>query len=139
MKSHLALGGMDVDIDQGGIEFNEEAAERIAALHQHGVIALDEGEIESAVFDGASVHEEMLVVSSGTRHAGCADDAPNGDGLHAFDHAGLVDGAIVDLSCEIDWNHLDIARVERGKAVFEGADAILLCIQSLLRRACPLK
>ena len=57
MELHLALGRMDVHVHGGGINFHEQAAHRIAALHQRRVIALEQGEVESAVIHGPAVHE----------------------------------------------------------------------------------
>src|ERR1041384_7246802 len=75
MKLHLAFGGMDVHVDSGGVDFKKQAARWIAAFHQCRVIALQKSEIESAIFHGAAVHEQMLVFAIGPRHARFADEA----------------------------------------------------------------
>jgi len=73
---HLALGGVDVHVHGGGVDVEEEAADGVAALHEGGVIALDQGVVEAAVLDGATVDEEVLLVAGGARDAGGADEPP---------------------------------------------------------------
>ena len=68
---------MDVHVDQGRIDFQEQAADRIAALHQRGVVALDQRQIQTAMLDGTAVDEEVLVLAGGTRNARCTDEAAN--------------------------------------------------------------
>ena len=70
MKFHLALGRVDIDVHLAGIEFQKETADRVAALHQGGMIAFDEGTVEAAVFNGASIDEEVLIGSRGAGNAG---------------------------------------------------------------------
>jgi hypothetical protein len=56
------LGRVHIDVDFGRIDFDEEAGDRVAAFHQHGVVSLEEGVIETAILDGPTVHEEMLIL-----------------------------------------------------------------------------
>ena len=63
VKFHFALGGMDVHVHGGGINFQEQAADRIAALHQRVVIALDERIIDAAIFHGPAVDKNKLAVA----------------------------------------------------------------------------
>ena len=57
MKLHLALGRMNIDIDSSGIDFQKQAANRIATFHQGGVIAFQQREIEAAIFNRAPIDE----------------------------------------------------------------------------------
>ena len=52
VETNFAFGGMDVDVDAGGVHLEEEDGYRIAALHEGVVVALEEAEVERAVFDG---------------------------------------------------------------------------------------
>ena len=40
MKLHLTLGGVDVDVHGGGVDFQKQAGDGVAPFHQRGVIAL---------------------------------------------------------------------------------------------------
>lgn len=73
---HLALRGMNVHVHFAGIDFEEEAADREAALHQRGVIALGQREVQAAVFDGAAVDEDVLFFAGRARDARRTDEAP---------------------------------------------------------------
>ena len=77
VEFHLALGRMDVHVHGGGVNFEEQAADRIAAFHQRVVITLDEGVIDAAVFHRAAVDENELAVARRARDAGRADQPPN--------------------------------------------------------------
>ena len=79
VELHLAFGGMDVHIDERGIDFEEQAADGVAAFHQRGVVALDEREVDAAILDRAAVDEDMLLVARRAGEAGCADEAPEMD------------------------------------------------------------
>ena len=76
MKFHFAFGGMNIHIDARRINFQKQTANRIAAFHQRRVIAFEQREIESAIFDRATVHEQMLIFARGTGNAGRADKTP---------------------------------------------------------------
>jgi hypothetical protein len=60
VEFHLALGRVDVHVHGGGINFQKQAADRVAAFHQRGVIALEQRVIEAAVFDRTAVDEQVL-------------------------------------------------------------------------------
>ncbi len=79
VELHFALGGVDVDVHGGGIDFEEEAADRETALHQGGVVAFEQGEIQAAIFHGAAVHEEMLIFTRGTRNTRRTDETPDAE------------------------------------------------------------
>jgi hypothetical protein len=73
---NLAFGGVDIDVDGGGIDFEEETADGVTALHEGGVVAFVEGVVEAAVLDGTTVDEEMLFVAGGAGDSGSADETP---------------------------------------------------------------
>ena len=41
MKLHLAFGRMDIDVHSRGIDFQKQAAHRIAAFHQRSVVPFE--------------------------------------------------------------------------------------------------
>ncbi len=65
VKLHLTLGRMNVNVHIRRVEFNEQAADRVAAFHQGGVVAFEQGEIEASVLDGAAIDKEVLVFARG--------------------------------------------------------------------------
>ena len=69
VKFHLAFGRMDVHVHGGGINFQKQAADRVAAFHQRGVIALEQRVVEAAIFDRAAVDEQMLALARRARNA----------------------------------------------------------------------
>ena len=73
---HLALSGVDIDVDQAGRHFEKQAAHRVAALHEAGVIAFEHGVMEAAVVDGTAVDEQVLIFSRGAGDARSADESP---------------------------------------------------------------
>ena len=77
VKFHLALGGMDVHVHGGGIDFDEQAADGIAAFHQRVMIALDERVVDAAIFHRAAVHEHKLAIAGRTGNARRTDESPN--------------------------------------------------------------
>ena len=79
MEFHLALGGMDVHVHGGGINFQKQAADRVTALHQRCVITFDERIIDAAILDRAAVDENELAIARRARDAGRADQTPNFD------------------------------------------------------------
>ena len=60
VEFHLALGRVNVHVHGRGINFQEQAADRVTALHQRGVITLEQRVIEAAIFDRAAVDEQVL-------------------------------------------------------------------------------
>jgi hypothetical protein len=83
-EADFAFGGVDVDIDAGGIDLEEEAANGVAALHEAGVIAFVEGVVEAAILDGAAVDKEVLVFAGGAGDAGGADETPEAQGWRGW-------------------------------------------------------
>ena len=79
VKFHLALGRMDVHVHGGGIDFEEQAADGIAALHQRVVITFDERVVDAAIFHRAAVDENKLAIARGARDAGRTDESPDAD------------------------------------------------------------
>ncbi len=76
MELHFAFGRVDVHIDCGGVDFQDQAADRVAAFHQRGVVTLEQREIEAAIFDGAAIDKEVLVVARGAGNARRPDESP---------------------------------------------------------------
>src|SRR5271156_1650969 len=79
VEFHLALGGMNVHVHGGGINFEKQAADRVAAFHQRRVVAFDERVVKPAIFDRAAIDEQMLTLSRRSRYAGRAGQTPNAD------------------------------------------------------------
>ena len=77
VEFHLALGGMDVHVHGGGINFEKQAANRVTAFHQRVVIAFDERVIDAAIFHGTPIHENKLAITRRARDAGRADQTPD--------------------------------------------------------------
>ena len=69
VEFHLALGRMNIHVHAGGINFQKQAADRVAAFHQRGVIAFEQRVVESAIFDGAAVDEQVLALARRARNA----------------------------------------------------------------------
>ena len=76
VEFHLALGGMNVHVHGGGIDLQEETTDRVTSFHQRGVVAFDECEVQTAVLHRAPIHEKMLVLPRGPRHARLANESP---------------------------------------------------------------
>src|SRR5438093_11218799 len=55
MKSHFPFGGMYVHVHCRRSDFQKETADRVTSFHQGGVITLEQGKVESAIFHGAAV------------------------------------------------------------------------------------
>ena len=83
VKLHLALGGVDVHIDGRWIDLEEEAADRVATLHQRCVVALDEREVEAAILDWPFVHEQVLIFASRTSYTGRTNNTPKTEVMRA--------------------------------------------------------
>jgi hypothetical protein len=49
---------VDVDIDLRRVDFHEQAADRVTAFHQRGVIAFEQGEIEAAILHRPAIDEK---------------------------------------------------------------------------------
>jgi hypothetical protein len=75
-EADFAFGRVDVDIDAGGVQFEEEAADRVATPHQARVVAFVEGEVQAAAFDRTAVDEEVLVLPGSAGDPRRADEAP---------------------------------------------------------------
>ena len=79
VEFYFALGRMDVHVHGGGINFEKQAADRVAAFHQRVVITFDERVVDAAIFDGPTVHENELAFACRARDAGRADQTPDAD------------------------------------------------------------
>ncbi len=78
-EADFALGGMDVHIHGGGVHVDEEEGDRVLALHEGGVVALAQGEVERAVFHGAAIEEDELLRAGTAAHARFAEEAADAD------------------------------------------------------------
>ena len=79
VEFHLALGRVDVHVHGGGINFEEQAADRITAFHQRIMITLDQRVVDAAIFNGPAVDENELAVAGCPRDAGRTDQSPDAD------------------------------------------------------------
>ena len=70
------LGRMDVDVDEAGGELQKEAADRVAAFHQTGMVAFGERPVQAGVVDRPAVDEKILIGAGRSRYAGRTDQAP---------------------------------------------------------------
>jgi hypothetical protein len=77
MELHLAFCGVNVHVHFSGIEFKEQTADRVTALHQGGVITFKQRVVQRAIFDRAAVHEQVLVLPRRARDARRAQKAPD--------------------------------------------------------------
>ena len=64
-KFNLPFRWMNIHIHRRRIDFKEQAAYRKAALHEGGVITLEQGVIDAAIFHRTPIDEKMLFVSCG--------------------------------------------------------------------------
>ena len=62
-EAHLAFGGMDIHVHGGGVHLDEEKGDRVLPLHERGVVALAQGEIERAALDGAAIEKDELLLA----------------------------------------------------------------------------
>lgn len=60
---NFALGRVDVDVDGRRIDFEEQAANGVAPLHEGGMVAFEEGVVETSVVDGSPIDEKVLLVA----------------------------------------------------------------------------
>lgn len=59
-KPHFPLRGMDIDIDTGRIEVQEEHEQRILPLGKKGAVPVADRVGHRAVLDRSAIHEEVL-------------------------------------------------------------------------------
>src|SRR5947199_10433569 len=76
MEFYFAFCGMNIDIHCGRIDFEEEATDRITALHQRGMVTFKQSEIETAIFHRAAIDEQMLVFAGSARDTGRSHKSP---------------------------------------------------------------
>jgi len=124
-KFDLLFRGVDVDVDLAWVDFEEETADREATLHEGGVVAFDEGEIEAAIFDGATVYEEILIFASGARDAGGSDESPDAQvglvvGGGSLFAQGVEFAAGAEIAGKIDGNEGEILAEEGAEPFTEG-------------------
>jgi hypothetical protein len=127
VELHLAFGGVDVDVDLGGVEFEEEAAEGVAALHEGVVVAFEEGGVEASVFDGAAVDEEMLVIAGAAGDAWGADPAPEAGfcgwgGVRGCVDVGGGDSGGFEATAGVDGDEGEAVPEEEAEALVEGVE-----------------
>ena len=70
---------MNVDVDQLGVDVDEQECYGEFSLHQGGVIAFEERVVDPLAFDGTLIDEEMLLTAIGAADAGFADEARDAD------------------------------------------------------------
>src|SRR4026208_2045488 len=78
--TQLPLGRMTIYVHGSGIDFEKQAADRIASLHERRVVALDEREVQATILDGPFVHEKMLIFARRARDPRLADETPEAKG-----------------------------------------------------------
>jgi len=76
VESHFTLCRVDIHIHGGGIDFQEQAANGVAPLHERGVIAFKQREAQSAILHRTAIDEDMLVLAGGARNPGRAHETP---------------------------------------------------------------
>ncbi len=116
---------MNVDIHTGGIDFQKQAADRVTALHQRGVIAFQEREVQAAVFHRAAIDEQMLLFPGGARQAGRTDETPEADRARPGFDGGwrgirLRRFRVVDPGGDIHGQHGLVAPVQRPHPLAQG-------------------
>ena len=74
-KRTSLLAGWMLTSTPEGVHLEEEDGDGVAALHEGVVVALEEAEVERAVFDRALVDEEDFLGARGAADAGLADEA----------------------------------------------------------------
>ena len=85
MEFHLALGRVDVHVHLRRIDFQKQAANRIAVFHQRRVVALQQRKVYPAIFHRAAIDEDMLVSPAGPRDARRADQSPDAQRMRRRD------------------------------------------------------
>src|ERR1043166_3717921 len=143
MESYFAFGGMDVHVHGSRSDFEKETADRVAPFHQGGVIAFEQGEVESAIFHGAAVDERVLVLAGGPGDSWGADETPKaeegrggraggrgergeGGGLRSLPRsAGLVCSFIGrrQFGGEVQWQELLLGTVEGAQTFAQSGQA----------------
>jgi hypothetical protein len=76
VEFHLALGGMNVDVDARRIHLEKEATERVTPFHERGVITFKQREVEATILHWTPVDEEMLVFARGAGDSRLANETP---------------------------------------------------------------
>ena len=76
MKFHLSFRGVNVDVHRCRVNFQKQAAHRIAPLHQRGVVTFQQREVQPAILHRPTVDEQALVFARSARDAGRADETP---------------------------------------------------------------
>src|SRR5262249_37739453 len=96
---------------------------------ERGVVAFEQGEIESTVFDRAAIDEEVLIVAVGARDARRTDEAPEvevrGTRGEGRGREGLDVGVFgrVEFGGEINWQEFLFGAVEGAEAFAQSAQA----------------
>src|SRR5690348_18204625 len=77
---------MNIDVDCGRINLQEQATNGVAPFHQGGVVTLQQREVQPTVLHGASVDEQVLLIAGGSRYSRRADKAPHPQGAQGGRH-----------------------------------------------------
>jgi len=78
-ESHLVFGRVNIDVDDGGIEFEEQEARRLTVLGHESAIGLAECMGKEAIADGSFVDKEVLPGGRRFGVFGSADVGAEGD------------------------------------------------------------
>ena len=73
MKLHFAFRRMNIDVDRGGIQFQEQATNWVAPFHQSCVISFQQSKIEPPILHRPTIDEQMVILSGCPRYTRCAD------------------------------------------------------------------
>jgi hypothetical protein len=130
MEADFAFGGVDIDVDGGGIDLEKEAADGVTAFHQAGVVAFQEGKIEAAIFDGPPVYEQVLVLAGRARDSRGANKTPKPKGrgawllrLHRCRFVRLRSAGHCRRGCEVDGQQLVIGAIEGAQPFAQSGQA----------------
>ena len=79
-KANLPLLRVYVDVDGGGVNFEEETTDREPTLHEDIVVALQKREVESPILHGSLIHKQKLFVPGRAGHPRSSQKTPNSKG-----------------------------------------------------------
>jgi hypothetical protein len=128
VELYLTFRWVDVDIDGGRVDFEEQTADGIAALHQGGVVTFEQGKIDAAVLHRPFVYKDVLILARGAGHAGRTHPTPNPERFSRLKR-------LPEVRFVSRWGRLSM-KVYREKFLFgtvESAKAFLNCGEERLR------